>query len=71
MDKFDKIGELRLRIMELEAQVAALKDIAIKERATVLACSEYDPSTINAWLRSNAHYQLADEYPELFQQGDD
>ena len=70
----DKIGGLRLRIMELEAQVAVLKEITIKEKASGLFNNPWD-SGLSYGCRFDveieacqieARRQLAEEYPEIF-----
>jgi hypothetical protein len=75
----DKIGGLRLRIMELEAQVATLKKIAEYLLATSMAES-YNSQIIDGFQMSNldfkdtkdfiyeARCRLAEEHPKLFQQ---
>ena len=67
-------GTLKTRITELEAQVAALKKIAIKEKASGLFNSPWDSglpddcgydAEIEA-CRTEARRQLSEEHPEAF-----
>ena len=61
----DKISGLRLRIMELEAQVATLKKIAIDERDEYNdMLQEYCDGEF--YTTDDARRQLAEEYPEIF-----
>jgi hypothetical protein len=73
----DKIGGLRLRIMELEAQVATLKKIAEYLLATSMAESYNSPiidGLSNLDFKDTkdfiyeARCRLAEEHPKLFQQ---
>lgn len=67
-------GTLKTRITELEAQVAALKKIAIKEKASGLFNGPWDSglpdncgydAEIEA-CRTEARRQLSEEHPEAF-----
>jgi hypothetical protein len=67
-------GTLKTRIAELEAQVAALKKIAIKEKASGLFNGPWDSglpddcgydAEIEA-CRTEARRQLSEEHPEAF-----
>ena len=68
----DKIGGLRLRIMELEAQVATLQEIAITEKAYHIyyRCQgDCGRCVCSAGAhKKDARRQLVEEHPKLFQQ---
>ena len=57
--------EQAARIAELEAQAAALKEIAVEERAAMLACAE-DLHGIDEGHLIEARRQLSEEHPEAF-----
>lgn len=50
----------------MQKQIAALQEIAEAERASILACSEYEPPVTVAQLRVMARRQLSEEHPEAF-----
>lgn len=50
----------------LQKQIAALQEIAVEERASMMACSEYEPPVTDKRLRGTARDQLAEEHPEAF-----
>ena len=60
-----QITDLEKRNADLEARVAALKEIAGEERAAVLACFE-DAYGVTEEHRLEARRQLAKEHPEAF-----
>lgn len=70
----DKINGLRLRIMELEAQVATLKKIAEEERSNFLyiyfhrsiVAKPLEPIECSNARLQDARRQLAEEHPEIF-----
>ena len=75
-----RIAELESRIIQqtgisasrmeererMQKQIAALQEIAEAERASILACSEYEPPVTVAQLRVMARRQLSEEHPEAF-----
>lgn len=64
-----QITDMEKRNADLEARVAALKEIAGEERAAVLACFE-DAYGVTEEHRLEARDQLAEEYPEAFDDPD-
>ena len=60
-----QISDLEKRNADLEARVAALKEIAGEERAAVLACFE-DAHGVTEEHRLEARRQLAKEHLEAF-----
>lgn len=50
----------------LQKQIAALQEIAVEERASMMACSEYEPPVTDKRLRGTARDHLAEEHPEAF-----
>ena len=60
-----QISDLEKRNADLEARVAALKEIAGEERAAVLACFE-DAHGVTEEHRLEARRQLVKEHPEAF-----
>ena len=59
-------AELKRRVAELEAQVAALKEIAVEERAYILSLNVLESRGVDEFHRVEARRQLAEEHPEAF-----
>lgn len=57
---------LKTRITELEAQVAALKEIAIGESAYILSVNVIESTGVDEFHRKTAKDLLSEEHPEAF-----
>ena len=60
------IDQQAARIAELEAQVAALKEIAIGESAYILSVNVIESTGVDEFHRKTAKDLLSEEHPEAF-----